>query len=58
MGDIFEPFDPKYTDENSDTYYQYCTAIPIGWALAQSWNTALLEEIGSMVGVEMEELGE
>ena len=57
MGDIFEPFDPKYTDENSDTYYQYCTAIPIGWALAQSWNTALLEEIGSMVGVEMEKFG-
>ena len=57
LGDIFEPFDPKYTDENSDTYYQYCTAIPIGWALAQSWNMAMLEEIGSMVGVEMEEFG-
>lgn len=57
LGDISEPFDPKYTDENSDTYYQYCTAIPIGWALAQSWNTTLLEEIGSMVGVEMEEFG-
>lgn len=57
MGDIFEPFDPKYTEENSDTYYQYCTAIPIGWALAQSWNTALLEEVGSMVGAEMEEFG-
>lgn len=57
LGDISEPFDPKYTDENSDTYYQYCTAIPIGWALAQSWNMTLLKEIGSMVGVEMEEFG-
>ena len=57
LGDIFEPFDPKYTDDNSDTYYQYCTAIPIGWALAQSWNMGLLEKIGSMVGVEMEEFG-
>lgn len=57
LGDIVEPFDPKYTDENSDTYYQYCTAIPIGWALAQSWNMALLEKIGSMVGVKMEEFG-
>ena len=57
MGDIYEPFDPKYTDENSDTYYQYCTAIPIGWSLAQSWNMGLLEEIGYMVGEEMELFG-
>lgn len=56
-GDSFAPFDPKYTDENSDTYYQYCTAIPIGWALAQSWNMPLLEEIGSVVGEEMEQFG-
>lgn len=51
------PFDPGYTKENTNTYYQYCTAIPVGWALAQSWNTVLLEEIGSMVGVEMELFG-
>ena len=57
MGDLFAPFDPQYTEENSDTYYQYCTAIPIGWALAQSWNMELLEEIGSMVGIEMELFG-
>ncbi len=57
LGDLVEPFDPKYTDENSDTYYQYCTAIPIGWALAMSWNMPLLKEIGSMVGSEMETFG-
>ena len=57
LGDIQVPFDPSYTDENSDTYYQYCTAIPIGWALAQSWNLPLLEEIGSMVGKEMKLFG-
>ncbi|MDE7246726.1 MAG: glycoside hydrolase family 3 C-terminal domain-containing protein, partial [Lachnospiraceae bacterium] len=57
LGDIREPFSPEYNDENSDTYYQYCTAIPIGWALAQSWNMELLKEIGSMVGREMEEFG-
>ena len=57
LGDIRTPFDPSYTDENSNTYYQYCTAIPIGWALAQSWNMPLLEEIGSMVGREMELFG-
>lgn len=57
MGGIVEPFPSEYTDQNSDTYYQYCTAIPIGWALAQSWNMELLQEIGSMVGIEMEEFG-
>ena len=57
MGDIIEPFDPKYTDENSDTYYQYCTAIPVGWSLAMSWNMALLERAGSVVGEEMEQFG-
>lgn len=38
-----------------EDYYQYCTAIPIGWALAQSWNTELVETIGDMVGEEMEQ---
>ncbi len=57
IGELHIPFDPKYTDENSDTYYQYCTAIPIGWCLAQSWNLPLLEEIGSMAGAEMELFG-
>ncbi len=57
LGDITEPFDPKYTEENSNTYYQYCTAIPIGWSLAQSWNMDLLRQIGAMVGEEMTEFG-
>ncbi|MCH5193853.1 MAG: glycoside hydrolase family 3 C-terminal domain-containing protein [Oscillospiraceae bacterium] len=53
----FAPFSTEYTEENSDTYYQYCTAVPIGWALAHSWDMPLLEEIGSMVGEEMEQFG-
>ena len=57
LGDMIEPFPPEYNDENSDTYYQYCTAIPVGWALAQSWNMELLKDIGSMVGEEMETFG-
>ena len=57
LGDMVEPFDPKYTDENSDTWYQYCTAIPIGWSLAMSWNMPLLERVGAMVGEEMELFG-
>lgn len=36
---------------------QYCTAIPIGTALAQSWNTALCEACGEAVGEEMERFG-
>lgn len=39
------------------TFYQYCTAIPVGWALAQSWNLPLLEKAGSMIGAEMELFG-
>ena len=35
--------------------YQFCTSFPVGTALAQSWNTDLLEEVGKAVGREMEE---
>lgn len=54
MGDFVSPFDEKYNETNSEDHYQYCTAIPIGWALAQSWNQEMLQEAGSMVGLEME----
>ncbi|MBR0215031.1 MAG: fibronectin type III-like domain-contianing protein, partial [Solobacterium sp.] len=43
--------------ENADTYYQYATAIPIGTLLAQSWNPEILEEVGELVGEEMQEFG-
>ncbi len=55
LGDSFVPFDASVKDEETDDYYQYCTAIPIGWSLAQSWNAELLQEAGDMVGAEMEE---
>ena len=35
------------------TYYQYCTAIPVGTLLAQTWNVDLIEEVGEMIGQEM-----
>ncbi len=41
--------------ENADTYYQYCTAFPVGTALAQSWDVDLMREFGETVAVEMEE---
>ena len=57
MGDSFEPFDPDINEDEVDNYYQYCTAIPIGWSLAQSWNTELAEWAGDMIGAEMEQFG-
>ena len=36
---------------------QYCTAIPIGTAIAQSWNIALAEEMVNLVGEEMVRFG-
>lgn len=38
-------------------YDQFCTAIPIGTALAQSFNTELVEKVGVIVGEEMELFG-
>lgn len=40
-----------------EKYYQFCTAIPVGTLLAQTWDAALLEEIGRMIGEEMERFG-
>ena len=43
--------------ESGETRYQYCTAIPVGTLLAQTWDVDLLAEVGAMVGGEMEEFG-
>ena len=50
-------FDRRKAPDPGETYYQYCTAIPVGTALAQTWNQALLKEVGAMVAGEMEEFG-
>ena len=55
MGDIFAPFDESRIPADAVDHYQYCTAIPIGTELAQTWNPELIEEIGYMVGKEMQE---
>lgn len=44
----------KYRDTLCE---QYATAIPIGTALAQSWNTSLCEVCGDIVGSEMDIFG-
>ena len=36
---------------------QYCTAIPIGTAIAQSWNVDFAKTCGDIVGAEMERFG-
>lgn len=43
--------------EEGTKYYQYCTAIPVGTLLAQTWDVQLIEEVGHMIGEEMERFG-
>jgi len=43
--------------ENTDTCYQYCTAFPVGTAMAQSWDLELMQKFGEAVAAEMEEFG-
>ena len=38
----------------TNVFYQYTTAIPIATALAQSFNTILVEKYGNIIGKEME----
>ena len=40
--------------EGAETGTQWCTAIPIGTAIAQSWDTELARLCGDIVGAEME----
>lgn len=47
-------YHPKKTDR---LCFQYATAIPIGTAIAQSFNVPLAEELGKIVGEEMERFG-
>lgn len=47
--------EPMELHENADTYFQYCTAFPVGTALAQTWDAGLLRDFGRAVAEEMEE---
>ena len=51
IADASEPREPAEIRE------QYTTAIPIGTALTQSWNPALAQRLGDIVGAEMERFG-
>ncbi len=43
--------------EKEQLLYQYVTGFPVAAAVAQTWNTALAEEIGRAVSAEMTEYG-
>lgn len=49
---------PEYQDENDgNTYYQYCTAWPVGALVAMTWDKDLIRQMGASVGDEMLEMG-
>nr|MCR4902463.1 glycoside hydrolase family 3 C-terminal domain-containing protein [Butyrivibrio sp.] len=52
-----EPEENFETVEGAVDYYQYTTAIPIGWSIAMSWDMELAQKAGDMVGKEMEQFG-
>lgn len=51
----FKKFDAP--ERHGEIHEQNCSALPIGTALAQSWNTELCELCGDIVGDEMERFG-
>lgn len=54
MGVMEKFFGPKRRDEGTD-YYQFCTRIPSGTLLAQTFDIELMEDIGRIVAEEMTE---
>ena len=49
-GGIFaKPLELPY----EEIYYQYCTSVPVGTMLAQTWNMELLEQVGIMIAEEL-----
>ncbi len=48
---------PTREELDAPLLYQYCTAIPIGTALAQSWSVEVCRDCGDVVGKEMELFG-
>lgn len=47
--------EPPEHHEGADIYYQYCTAFPVGTALAQTWDPVLMKQFGEAIAEEMQE---
>lgn len=47
-------FRKKIAKKGQEVHYQYCTALPIGTAIAQTWNKDFARMCGDIVGREME----
>ncbi len=58
-GDFLDGFENGYFAKPKESkgivYHQYCTAIPVGTLLAQSWNLELVHTLGRMIAGEMNE---
>ena len=50
-------FGKEFIRGNAENRYQFCTAVPVGMNLAQSFDPALVAEVGGVIGREMEEFG-
>ena len=48
-------FGKTFEHEGSIKHYQFCSAIPVGTLLAQTFDPALIEEAGHLIAKEMEE---
>lgn len=57
-GDFLDGFENGFFAEpktpEGTTWYQYCTAIPVGTLLAQTWDVNLIREVGEMIAGEMQ----
>lgn len=47
----------KKPPRGAEVQTQYCTALPIGTAIAQTWNVEFAQDCGDIVGDEMERFG-
>lgn len=54
IGELEQQFFPHRENPEGVTYYQYCTAMPVGTLVAQTWNPGLAERLGKMIGQEMQ----
>ena len=44
-------------EEDGTTYYQFCTAYPVGTMIAQSWDTSVARHMGQAIGADMKAAG-